>query len=127
VKTAAEPRRLAGCSQIDRAQCGEPVQQGGDVSIHDRVEARDRGLAQISRLTSLALSGGLLLSGAFAVLAGHAYAGHGRRSTAPPASGSALPSGTPVAPLGTPTTVPQAIPPSVPQYTYVPPVVSGGS
>jgi len=41
--------------------------QGGTVSIHDRVEARDRGPAQISRLTSLALSGGLLLSGRFTV------------------------------------------------------------
>jgi hypothetical protein len=99
------------------------------VSIHNRLEARDRGLNQISRLTSLALSGGLLLSGAFAVLAGHAYAGARHASASSAAPGSTAASGTqsPVAPLGSPSAAPQTVPQTVPQYSYVPPVVSGGS
>jgi hypothetical protein len=99
------------------------------VSIHDRVEARDQGLGQISRLTSLTLSGGLLLSGAFAVLAGHAYAGARHASPSSAALSSTAASGTqrPVAPLGAPAAAPQTVPQTVPQYSYVPPVVSGGS
>jgi hypothetical protein len=112
------------------------------MSVHRRVEARNRGLDRVSRLTTLTLSGGLVLSGGFAALAGHAYAGHSRRSvpslvgnTRARATGSVTPGGT-VAPLTAPQTVPQAAPQTVPQtvpqynYQYQPPpdpVVSGGS
>ena len=125
------------------------------MSLHRRVEARDRGLQRISRLTSLTLSGGLVMSGGFAVVAAYAYAGHSRRSTrsstgsrvAQPtaASGSSLlapaTTTTTVAPLGTPQTLPQSVPQTSPSTTattvpqYVPqyfppppdPIVSGGS
>jgi hypothetical protein len=99
------------------------------VSVQRRVEARNRGLDQVSRLTSWVLSGGLVLSGGFAVLAGHAYAGLSHRSTASPAAGAAGASGSTggVAPLGTPEAAPQATPQTMPQYSYIPPVVSGGS
>ncbi len=99
------------------------------MSVQHRVEARNRGLDQISRLTSWFLSGGLVLSGGFAVLAGRAYAGHSPRSTASSNAASTAASGATsgVAPLGAPATAPQATPQTVPQYSYVPPVVSGGS
>jgi hypothetical protein len=124
------------------------------MSLHRRVEARDRGLARVSRLTSLTLSGGLVLSGGFAALAARAYSGHSRRAfqagagnslvrTGSVASGrSLLTPGTtaPAAPLGTPQTLPQAAPQTVPSTTpytvpqYVAPaplppdpIVSGGS
>lgn len=121
------------------------------MSVHRRVEARNRGLDRVSRLTTLTLSGGLVLSGGFATLAAHAYAGQSRRSS-PTGAGKALAraavpnalgSGvipdptTTVAPLGSPQTVPQpvpqtsppTVPQTVPQYSYPlpPPVVSGGS
>jgi DNA-binding IclR family transcriptional regulator len=125
------------------------------MSLHRRVEARDRGLQRISRLTSLTLSGGLVMSGGFAVVAAHAYAGHSRRSTRSStgarvvqptaASGNSLlapATTTTVAPLGTPQTLPQSVPQTAPSTTattapqYVPqyvapappdPIVSGGS
>lgn len=121
------------------------------MSVHRRVEARDRGLYRVSRLTSLTLSGGLVLSGGFAVLAGHAYAGHSKRviptgagrvasrSALPNSTGSGLAPATTtttVAPLGAPQTAPQSVPqtspqtspPTIPQYyPPPPPVVSGGS
>jgi hypothetical protein len=111
------------------------------MSVHHRVEARDRGLDRVSRLTSLTLGGGLVLSGGFAVLAGHAYAGHSRRVIPPGAarvasrtgvanatgSGLAPATTTTVAPLGAPQTAPQAAPqtapPTAPQTVpqYYPP------
>jgi DNA-binding IclR family transcriptional regulator len=125
------------------------------MSLHRRVHARDRGLRRVSRLTSLTLTGGLAISGGFAAVAAHAYAGHSRRSTrsstgavtqpGSTASGASLlaPSTTTttaVVPLGAPqtapqtapsttaTTVPQTVPQTVPYYAPVPPpVVSGGS
>jgi hypothetical protein len=124
------------------------------MSVHRRVEARDRGLQRVSRLTSLTLSGGLVLSGGFAAVAAHAYAGHSRRptrtstgnaTTQPLASatGSLLApptTTTTVAPLGSPQTLPQSttpsttaatVPQTVPQYIPPPPapdpIVSGGS
>jgi hypothetical protein len=122
------------------------------MSLHRRVQARDRGLQRVSRLTSLTLSGGLVVSGGFAVAAAHAYAGHSRRSTqintgnriTPPtasAGGSLLAPATTttVAPLGAPQSAPQTtpsttastVPQTVPQYVApLPPpdpIVSGGS
>jgi hypothetical protein len=125
------------------------------MSLHRRVEARDRGLQRVSRLTSLTLSGGLVLSGGFATVAAHAYAGHSRRAVrnarnpiaqraAATASGSSLlapaTTTTTVAPLGAPQTAPQTapattastVPPTVPDTVpyYAPPpppIVSGGS
>jgi hypothetical protein len=120
------------------------------MSLHRRVHARNNGLRRVSRLTSLTLTGGLAMSGGFAAVAAHAYAGHTRRSTrsgtgavtqpgstsgasllAPPTTTT-----TTVAPLGAPQTAPQTapsttaqtVPQTVPYYAPVPPpVVSGGS
>jgi hypothetical protein len=97
----------------------------------------------------LTLSGGLALSGGFAVVAAHAYAGHSRRSTrgtnnlitqplGATASGGSLlaptTTTTNVAPLGAPQTPPQTapsttatVPQTVPYYAPPPPIVSGGS
>ncbi len=122
------------------------------MSLHRRVEARDRGLRRVSRLTSLTLTGGLAMSGGLAAVAAHAYAGHSRRSTgrtsgtvtqpaASTASGGSLlaqptTTTTAVVPLGAPQTAPQTapsttattVPQTVPYYAPVPPpVVSGGS
>jgi hypothetical protein len=123
------------------------------MSLHRRLEARDRGLQRVSRLTSLTLSGGLVMSGGFALAAAHAYAGHSRRSTrsstgnritqptVAPATGGSLLAPTPttsVAPLGAPQSAPQTpsttattVPQTVPQYVAPPalpdPIVSGGS
>jgi hypothetical protein len=119
------------------------------MSLHRRVEARDRGLHRISRLTSLTLTGGLAMSGGFAAVAAHAYAGHSRRSTGSTTGAVTQPAGstasggsllaqptttttTGVAPLSAPQTTPQTAPSTttatVPYYAPVPPpVVSGGS
>jgi hypothetical protein len=93
----------------------------------------------------LTLSGGLALSGGFAVVAAHAYAGHSRRSTrgtnnlttqplGATASGGSLlappTTTTNVAPLGAPQTAPSTtatVPQTVPYYAPPPPIVSGGS
>jgi len=114
------------------------------MSVHGRVEARDRGLDRVSRLTSWTLAGGLVLSGGFAAVAAHAFAGQrsARRPTgsvaglgaSAPMTSNTVPGTSPAAPLGTPQTVPQTapqtVPQTVPQYNYnyqLPPVVSGGS
>jgi hypothetical protein len=121
------------------------------MSVHRRVEARNRGLDRISRLTSLTLTGGLVLSGGFATLAARAYAGHSKPPVPtgarnPVASratratrGNTGTTGTtaPVLPLqpppsapqsgasSPPQTVPQTSPQTVPQTTppTVPPYV----
>jgi hypothetical protein len=117
------------------------------MSVHRRVAARNRGLQRASRLTSLTLSGGIVLSGGFAFLAGHAYAGHSRRpivrrsspllpsrispfagvtgpttttTAAPLGAPSSVPAPTPTqtTPQTTPQTVSQTVPQTVPQYYY---------
>jgi hypothetical protein len=91
------------------------------MSVHRRVEARDRGLHRVSRLTSMTLSGGLVLSGGFAALSAHAYAGNSRHAVrsgtrsaypgsivVPPSSNPAPGTTAPAAPLQTPSTLPQS-------------------
>jgi hypothetical protein len=109
------------------------------MSVHRRVVARDRGLARVSRITSMTLGGGLALSGGFAVLAAHAYAGQSHRvvvraplpagvQSTPRASATSV-APTSAAPLTAPTTLPTTAPsgihsttaPTVPRTT--PPTV----
>ena len=82
------------------------------MSLTGKVEERDGGLRRVSRLTRWVLSGGLVLSGGFAAVAGHAYAG---RSAS--------------APLQAPSVSPQQIVPQDSSPATLPPapVVSGGS
>jgi hypothetical protein len=115
------------------------------MTVERRVHARNHGLARISRMTSWAVGGGLVLSGGFAVLAANSFAGQSRSGIGTAAANPALGLGTtpvtvapsPVgsnegddngeAPQTTPTTMPhtaQATPqsvPSTPQTAATPP------
>jgi hypothetical protein len=113
------------------------------MTVERRVHARNHGLARISRMTSWAVGGGLVLSGGFAVLAANSFAGQSRSgigtAAANPALGLTSSTGalSPAAsaavddggaiPQTTPTTIPhtaQATPqsvPSTPQTAATPP------